>query len=138
MVRPEIRPKAGFAQGQDRHRSCLNSSWLEDIGMSAYRIEPEHALDPAVMRETLAGYAATNKAVEVERQRMLAPFWPAGTCPRFERRCAPQSKSLACDESGAARRNPNLWPATKAALRAAIQMRAAIQIFDPSRSPLLQ
>ncbi len=40
--------------------------------MSAYRIEPEHTLDPAAIRETLAGYAATNEAVEAERRRMLA------------------------------------------------------------------
>ena len=40
--------------------------------MSEYRTDPEHVLDPAVIRETLAGYAAANEVVEAERQRMLA------------------------------------------------------------------
>jgi hypothetical protein len=45
---------------------------MGDTGMSEYRTDPEHVLDPAVIRETLAGYAAANEVVEAERQRMLA------------------------------------------------------------------
>jgi phytoene/squalene synthetase len=42
------------------------------MDMSEYRTDPEHVLEPAAIRETLAGYAAASEIVETERQRMLA------------------------------------------------------------------